>query len=415
MAVRAGPVLLVSVTVHGALVAAVAHWLATPQLWPVLATDEDRATPAPAAAVRDVAAEPIEVAFLVDEPVGPVAPAPVAPAQHLAASAAMTQHTAASEATATSGAIATSTSTSHGAAEPVPGTGPGHGLMRMRGADLGLASESAERIAYAPGHERPAEPKVSGKLESQPGGRAVIYDRVTTVSVEPDGTAHFDDKKDIDLHFHLPIPKIWRITEIAKDAGDEIAEWYRDPYAQTRYGSKAEVARHLTAVPGACDSWGDTMCDDPLAPGAEKRARERKAVNGSIFGGMADITAYLQRKYVGDPYASRKLKLLDDTRDERVAMGMRHRAEQAARSAEIMTTNLQRLWARETNPVARRAALFELWDECGEDDAGQRARAVVIGWIRARLPAGSADAYTETELATLRTRTTSKAPFSPYE
>jgi hypothetical protein len=156
------------------------------------------------------------------------------------------------------------------------------------------------------------------------------------------------------------------------------------------------------------------MCDDPLAPKVEQFVRERKQVLGGFLGGPLDITAWLHRKYVGDPYASRKLKLLDDTRDERVAMGLAHRAEQRARSAEIMRGNLERLWARVADPMARRAALFELWDECGEDEAGNRARAVVIGWIRARLPAGSANAYTDAELQALDTHRTSRAAFAPY-
>ena len=80
-----------------------------------------------------------------------------------------------------------------------------------------------------------------------------------------------------------------------------------------------------------------------------------------------------------------------------------------------MRNNLDRLWSREQQPIARRAALFELWDECGEDEAGLRARAIVIGWIRAKLPAGSADAYTDEELTALQTRRTSSTAFAPYE
>src|SRR5690606_9996144 len=102
------------------------------------------------------------------------------------------------------------------------------------------------------------------------------------------------------------------------------------------------------------------------------------------------------------------------TFDERVAMGTAYRAEQSARSAELMQKNLEWLWAREHDPIARRAALFELWDECGEDEAGTRARALVIGWIRARLPAGSPDAFTAHELELLQTRRTSTAAFAPY-
>lgn len=286
--------------------------------------------------------------------------------------------------------------------------------MRMRGADLTLDAGTAQRIANAP--QAPRDPlRKSGKLESTPGGGAAIYDRVTTVTVDQDGHAHFDDKPDLDLHFHLPIPKLWRVDEMRKDLGNHLAEWFKDPEAGKRFGRTQDLPKHLQASEGACDSWGNTMCDDPLAPKLEKLVRERKKVLGSLFGGAFDITSYLHRKYVGDPYASRKRKLLDDTREERVALGTAHRAEQAARSAELMRNNLDRLWAVEQRPIARRAALFELWDECGEDEAGMRARAVVIGWIRAKLPADSADAFTAGELEALQARRTSTQAFTPYE
>ncbi|HEX5061849.1 MAG TPA: hypothetical protein VFV99_20920 [Kofleriaceae bacterium] len=410
---RTVPVLLISVITHGALLALVADWL-TPVPTQRLAWRPVTEPPPPPVHLPRATAEPIEIAFLADEPVTVAAADPVHERAPAGAAAVRTPGSAAITMTATSGG------TSESGREPAPGgAGPAtSGFMHMRGPDLGLSAGTAERIASEPQKPRDELHK-SGKLESQPGGRAVIYDRVTTVSVDADGTAHFDDKKDIDLHFKLPIPKIWEIEEMRKDLGHELTEWFKDPEAGKRYGRMQDVARHLTAVEGACDSWGDLMCDDPLAPQIEKRVRERKPKGGRGFigtflAGPMDITAWLHRKYVGDPYASRKLKLLDDTRDERVAMGIAHRQQQSVRSAEYMTRNLQALWAREQSPVARRAALFEMWDECDEDDAGLRARAVVIGWIRSHLPAGSADAYTEAELAALQSHKGSSAEFAPY-
>jgi hypothetical protein len=286
--------------------------------------------------------------------------------------------------------------------------------MKMRGADLKLDAGTAERIAHAPQAPRD-ELKKSGKLESRPGGGAVVHDTVTTMTIDQHGNAHFKDKPDIDPKFSLPIPKLWEVDQMRKDLGHELTEWFKDPEAGKRFGRTQDLPRHLQASEGACDGWGNTMCDDPLAPQIEKRVRERKQVGGGLFGGMADITAYLHRKFVGDPYSSRKLKLLADTLDERVAIGTAHRAELAARSAELMRNNVERMWASEQRPIARRAALFELWDECGEDEAGLRARAVVIGWIRAKLPAGSGDAYTAEEIETLQARRTSTAAFVPYE
>lgn len=324
---------------------------------------------------------------------------------------------------ATSSSISASTessnTTSTESANPEPGpdseTAP-KSYMHMRGPDLGLAGESAERIVGATQHDLPAETHHSGKLENAPNGEAVIHDRVTTMTIERDGHAHFADKKDIDLKIKLPIPHI-DVEAMRHDLGNLLTEWYADPYASTKFGRTADLPTHLIAAPGACDQWGSIWCDDPLAPGREKYAREQKKTNGSLLGGAADITAYLHRKYIGDPYASRKLKLLDDTRDERVARGAAFRDQQLVRSAELIARNIAR--AAQLSGRERRIALFELWDECSEGDdveghAGQRARAQVIGWIRAHLPKGSADAFTDEEIAELAARRTSHQPFEPY-
>ncbi|MBV8756614.1 MAG: hypothetical protein JO257_05050 [Deltaproteobacteria bacterium] len=288
---------------------------------------------------------------------------------------------------------------------PNPGGHGGAGLLHMRGADLALAPDTAERIA-AGGPELPSKARVSGKLESASGGGAIIRDRVTTVVVEPDGTAYFHDKQDIDLHWHVPIPHL-DVKDDLKDLGDALQEWYRDPYAATRYGNRSELSPLANAVPGNCDTWGDPMCDDPLAPEAEQRAK-KQSHNTISYGGSADLTAWLYRRFAhADPYSSRKARLLDDTRAERIERGEKFRAEQAARSAELMQKALEELWARVPDPVARRQAVYELWSDCADDDAGARARAMMIGWVRARLPAGTADGYTPEELARM-------APFAPY-
>jgi hypothetical protein len=64
-------------------------------------------------------------------------------------------------------------------------------------------------------------------------------------------------------------------------------------------------------------------------------------------------------------------------------------------------------------------AVFELWDDCSEEpgslgEAGTRARAQVIGWIRARMPADSAAAYSAAELDELNARRRSRERFAPY-
>ena len=142
-----------------------------------------------------------------------------------------------------------------------------------------------------------------------------------------------------------------------------------------------------------------------------------------LLSGRFDINDYLMRRGGDDPYSSRKLKFLDDTRDERVELGKAFRQQQLQQTAMIMRKNLERAWASSSDYAARKSALFELWDEIIEADgsdeilaeASRVARKAVIGFIRARLPQGSEHAFTEGELVALNSKKQSAAKFAPYE
>jgi hypothetical protein len=120
-----------------------------------------------------------------------------------------------------------------------------------------------------------------------------------------------------------------------------------------------------------------------------------------------------------DPYGRNKLAFLDRTRDQRVAVGERTRRARLEHAAELMKNNVDRLWATTADLAARKAALFELWDDCAETGseaivgAGAAARLFVLGVIRARLQGRAA--YTAEELARLNAARRSKAVFAPYE
>jgi hypothetical protein len=286
--------------------------------------------------------------------------------------------------------------------------------MKMRGADLAVGDDFVADFVRG---SRPIEttPR-SGRLDPAGGGRSVIRDRVTKISVGRDGTAHFHDEPDVDLRWDIHLPTPSALLRQARQAGRGIAEWYADPYKLARAGPAQDVPRHMLASPGACDHWED-------ACSVELRQRDRPDDEDradSVAHGKLELTDMLMRRFVGDPYASRKRKLLDDTRAERAEAGAAHMREDLARSAELMQRNLEALWRSTSEPAARRRALFTLWDECTEGEgaageAGQRARLIVIGWIRAKLPAGSPDAFTADEIAQLGAHASSKQRFAPYE
>jgi hypothetical protein len=134
-----------------------------------------------------------------------------------------------------------------------------------------------------------------------------------------------------------------------------------------------------------------------------------------------DVTDAMMRRHGQDPYASAKMKFLDRTRDERVEIGLAFRKDQLAHTAPMMRANIARAFVMFTDPARQKRALFELWDDCAETGteelvaAGTVGRALVLGTIRTRFPAGSPDAYRPDEIAALSRGRTSKAVFAPYD
>lgn len=131
----------------------------------------------------------------------------------------------------------------------------------------------------------------------------------------------------------------------------------------------------------------------------------------SVFHAEFDLTAALAPD---DAYASAKRAYLDRTREQRVEIGRRYRSSQLARSAQIMSANLARLWATVTDLAERKELLFALWDECAESgddelvEAGAEARRLVINFIHVRRIV-----YSAAELAALDARKQSRARFAP--
>ncbi|HTR55786.1 MAG TPA: hypothetical protein VMJ10_34150 [Kofleriaceae bacterium] len=257
----------------------------------------------------------------------------------------------------------------------------------------------------------PAAGARSGRVDDAPGGRAVIHDTVTTAEIDRDGSVHLHDARDFEAGWSPLVHAVTHYDELRHGLGKLIDDWSRDPYAGLRAASATPVTREAQAIPDSCGSGVDCarLAQDRTLP------RNTWTFSAPVVVGKFDITSWLMRKTVGDPYSSRKRALLEQTFDERAERGAAFRADQRAHSAELARKNLEQLWAATLDPAARRAALFELWDECDDDEAGARARAMIVGWIRTHLPAGGPDAYTPAELAALSAHRSSAAPFAPYD
>jgi len=289
-------------------------------------------------------------------------------------------------------------------------------VFRMRGPELWYADEVLVSIATAGSPRRPAAPAPSGRLV--PYGREwLARDRVASMHVQQDGTVAFENESDLALYWTLPLPSSPRRV------GDLLEAWYRDPYAQTTARRVRDLPKHEQAVEGGWDAGagGDGQPDGTLRDNG--RPSTRFVAGGAavpLAGGSFGLTAWAMRQArVGDPYVARKRVLIEATSDERVQIGVTDRERQLARTAELMRQNLIELADRQLPPAELRAALFALWDECVEGDdpdgeAGRRARAMVLGWIRGHLPADSAGAFTREELTRFDRIRTSSQPFAPY-
>jgi hypothetical protein len=282
-------------------------------------------------------------------------------------------------------------------APPSPGTSP---LLHMRALDLRVHDET---LAPAQALDAPDGPS---RIAWSHDGRGVVHDRVTTMHIDPDGTAHLQDTPDFDID--LPLPSLNTLRHLpseikgAPEAMHQmLRDWYQNVQVEQAYLEHYDRRQHLDEIPNGCADYAELNCVDPDVPPVPKDPGD------ALVHGQADVSSWLERKLVGDPYASRKKKLLEDTFAERAEHGKAYRADQLVHAAERMHANLEQLWASTRDAATRRRIVFELWNECTDDDAGQRARAIVMLWVRERLPAGGVDAYTPDELARF-------AGFQPY-
>lgn len=194
---------------------------------------------------------------------------------------------------------------------------------------------------------------------------------------------------------------------IARGTARSVEDWYRDPWKQVRDAERNPDGN-----------------DSAPADGTITRHTGDKPDHGGtvpIVGGRAELTDRVMRQGGQDPYAAAKRQWLDRTRDERLAIKAAAQTRKLAETTRTARAHAARVWAQtEVAPAARRAALFELWDDAAEDgppeliEAGEAARKAVLGYIRAHLPASGPDAYTAAELDALNARRLSHQRFDPY-
>jgi len=383
MTVRKLPLgLSISVAVHLTAVA----WLAT--------AGTTRVPPAPHTELVHVEIlpppepEPMAIALL-DEPVvaPPVAPPAALPAPHRAAA----PRPAAAEIRA--GAAHDEVAAPVEPPAQTGSGGPRSKLFTMRGPAIekGLSQAFVDDIVA---RAKPLAPAVepSGELVPSGGGRHRSDQGSFRVDVDKDGTAHLSDAPNLHVGIALPRPR---------DIGNAISQWAEDPYRDTQAAKRQRLGEYK-------------------GQGDDTKTTSSNIVPVPIISGGFDATDALMRRHGQDPYASKKLKVLDATRDERAEIGDKYRREQLIRASQLIKAAADQLWRSGLDVAAKKRQLFELWDDCAEAgapelvDAGARARAYLVGFVNAKLPAGSPSAFSAAELEELNAHRHSHLVFAPY-
>jgi hypothetical protein len=139
------------------------------------------------------------------------------------------------------------------------------------------------------------------------------------------------------------------------------------------------------------------------------------------LGGTFDLTDAVMRAMGDDPYGYEKKRIMERTRETRAGMAVAQRDANLNESLRKLPAYLRRIWAHPTWTAAqKRRVLFALWDEVAEEGppevlrAGEAVRAIIVKFIVAELPEGSAAAFTAEELDQMNRARKSRRPFLPY-
>ncbi len=125
---------------------------------------------------------------------------------------------------------------------------------------------------------------------------------------------------------------------------------------------------------------------------------------------------------VGDVlYPYRKLKLMDESREQRALMATQATTESLREALDHFPKRLMEMWRDPSYTLAeRKLLLFALWDECAEEGSEEQLRtarsirASTLRFVRRVLPVGDANAYSEQELSALNASRQSTQLFAPY-
>jgi hypothetical protein len=127
-----------------------------------------------------------------------------------------------------------------------------------------------------------------------------------------------------------------------------------------------------------------------------------------------DLSDEITRALGEDPYRAEKARFLAATFEERMKLAAAAWRDDIRKSVVDLPDALADLWGDPRHSAReRRRILFEIWRETDNTPEGVRAANEIELFIQRKLPCGSPDAYTASELQGYRGQQAGRA-FSPY-
>lgn len=173
----------------------------------------------------------------------------------------------------------------------------------------------------------------------------------------------------------------------------------------------------LTRRPDGTQAWTGPRLTGVIHPDGTVSFEDRPNVqtNGFSASGTFDLTEAVMGASGQDPLRAERDYFMRHTEELRHRLEDEHARQEMAAGLRRLPVRLDRIWGTESRtPEARRRRIFDTWDEIATDADGQRARSIVIDWIRRVLPEGSPDAFTAEEIRRFNATRESEEPFAPY-
>jgi hypothetical protein len=128
-----------------------------------------------------------------------------------------------------------------------------------------------------------------------------------------------------------------------------------------------------------------------------------------------DLTDIVEKHILGKQlYTAEKLWFLEQTAGLRAQLEQEERRESIARAERRLKARLLHVLRRPVDTQQIQRAIFELWEECADDETGWAGQRIIEAFVREQLPEGSQWAYSHATLDALNARRSHRRAFAPY-